>query len=130
MKLLFLISTALSASLVSGHAYIWGITVNGKDMGRGDQAGYIRKVQNNDPVKDVKSQEMTCNKNNGPASRFVDVKGGDKVPDSSNLILENVLTIESRSLLSGLTTTEVTISLPLLTRGRDSQRLSQTDFRL
>jgi hypothetical protein len=30
-------------------------------------------------VKDVKSQDMTCNKNKGPNSKTVTAKGGDKV---------------------------------------------------
>src|ERR1700761_9668298 len=98
MKLSFLVSAALSASLVSGHAYVWGISINGKDMGRGDQAGYIRKVHNNDPVKDVKSQDMTCNKNNGPARTSLSIKGGDKVIVNSNSPITNLLTIVSRSL--------------------------------
>jgi len=79
MKLSILVSAAITARLVSGHAYVWGISINGNDMGRGDQAGYIRKVHNNDPIKDVKSQDMTCNKNNGPARTSMNIKGGDKV---------------------------------------------------
>jgi lytic cellulose monooxygenase (C1-hydroxylating) len=79
MKLSLVFSTAMAARLVAGHAYVWGIQINGRDMGRGDQAGYIRKVHNNDPVKDVRSEDMTCNKNNGPTSKSVDVKGGDTV---------------------------------------------------
>jgi len=80
MKLLALVSLSLSAHLVAGHAYVWGISVNGKDEGRGDAVpGYIRKIFNNDPVKDVKSSDMTCNKNKGPNSLFINAKGGDKV---------------------------------------------------
>ena len=84
MKLALLLGVAVTARLVSGHAYVWGVTINGMDMGRGDQAGYIRKGHSNDPIKDVKSQDMTCNKNSSPAKKFLDVKGGDKVLDSSN----------------------------------------------
>jgi cellulase len=79
MKLSLFLSAGCSTSLVSAHAYVWGITVNGKDMGRGDQVGYVRKIKNNDPVKDVKSKDMTCNVNSGPAAKFIDIKGGDKV---------------------------------------------------
>jgi lytic cellulose monooxygenase (C1-hydroxylating) len=80
MKFSSLLSLSALTSLAAGHAYVWGIHINGKDMGRGDaNGGYIRKVNNNDPVKDVKSADMTCNRNHGPASRSLDVKGGDKI---------------------------------------------------
>jgi cellulase len=81
MKLISAISLSLTcAKLVAGHAYVWGISVNGKDQGRGDAVpGYIRKIVNNDPVKDVKSSDMTCNRNGGPNSKIIDAKGGDKV---------------------------------------------------
>lgn len=80
MKLLALLSLSLTARLVAGHAYVWGIAVNGQDQGRGDAVpGYVRKIFNNDPVKDVKSQDMTCNRNQGVNSKTVTVKGGDKV---------------------------------------------------
>ena len=127
MKLALLLGVAVTARLVSGHAYVWGVTINGMDMGRGDQAGYIRKVHNNDPVKDVKSQDMTCNKNNGPARTSLSIKGGDKVIVNSNSPITNLLTIVSRSLLSGLTTIVATTSSPALTKGKESlcsQRLS------
>jgi len=80
MKFSLLLATAISARLVAGHAYVWGISINGKDMGRGDAEGsYIRKVFNNDPVKNVKSNDLTCNRNKGPAARSLEVKAGDKV---------------------------------------------------
>jgi cellulase len=81
MKISSLLSVSIAAAkLVSGHAYVWGIAVNGQDQGRGDSVpGYIRKIANNDPIKDVRSADMTCNRNKGPNSKIVNVKGGDKV---------------------------------------------------
>jgi cellulase len=77
MKFSSILSLSALTSLAAAHTYVWGIHINGRDMGRGDS--YIRKVFNNDPVKDVKSGDMTCNKNHGPAARSLDVKGGDKI---------------------------------------------------
>jgi len=80
MKFVSLVSLSALTSLAAAHTYVWGIHINGKDMGRGDtNGGYIRKIFNNDPVKDVKSADMTCNKNKGPAARSLDVKAGDKI---------------------------------------------------
>jgi cellulase len=79
MKLLNILVAAAMSTVVAGHTYVWGIDVNGKSMGRGDSdGGYIRKIYNNDPVKDLTSQDMTCNRNKGPAVRTVDLKGGDQ----------------------------------------------------
>jgi len=80
MKLSIALAATLTSQLVAGHAFIWGIHINGKDMGRGDGEGsYIRRIFNNDPVKNVKSPDMTCNKNKGPNKKTLDVKGGDKI---------------------------------------------------
>jgi hypothetical protein len=81
MKFSLVVAASLSfANLIAAHTYVWGISINGKDMGRGDADGsYIRKIFNNDPIKDVKSQDMICNKNKGPAAKTLEVKGGDKV---------------------------------------------------
>ncbi|KAF2423506.1 hypothetical protein EJ08DRAFT_595957, partial [Tothia fuscella] len=54
--------------------------VNGQDQGRGDAVpGYVRKIFDNNPVKDVKSADMTCNRNKGVNTKTISVKGGDKV---------------------------------------------------
>lgn len=81
MRSFLIIALALaSGQLVVGHAYVWGISVNGKDQGRGDAVpGYVRKIVNNDPIKDVRSPDMTCNKNQGPNSKVIDAQSGDKV---------------------------------------------------
>jgi hypothetical protein len=86
MKFLSILSFALaSGRLVAGHAYVWGISVNGQDQGRGDAVpGYVRKIINNDPIKDVKSPDMTCNRNKGPNSKVIDAKSGDKVYTKSS----------------------------------------------
>jgi hypothetical protein len=90
MKLLALLSVALTARLVAGHAYVWGIAVNGKDQGRGDAVpGYVRKIFDNNPVKDVKSQDMTCNRNKGVNSQTVTVNGGDKVRNNTKMKRRN-----------------------------------------
>ncbi|KAF2396035.1 hypothetical protein EJ06DRAFT_560272 [Trichodelitschia bisporula] len=82
MRLLstLLLAGASLAPLASAHAYVWGVQVNGQDQGRGDaQPGYIRKVQNNDPIKDVKSADMTCNRNRGVNTKTLNAKAGDKI---------------------------------------------------
>lgn len=81
MKSLSIIALVLtSGRLAAGHAYVWGISVNGKDQGRGDAVpGYVRKIINNDPIKDVKSPDMTCNRNKGSNSKVIDAQSGDKV---------------------------------------------------
>jgi len=80
MRLSIALAATLASQLVSGHAYVWGISINGKDMGRGDAVGsYIRKIFDNNPVKNVKSPDMTCNRNKGPNTKTLDVKGGDKI---------------------------------------------------
>jgi len=80
MKLPVFVAATLASHLVAGHAYVWGIQINGKDMGRGDADGsYVRKIFDNNPVKNVRSADMTCNRNKGPNTKTLDVKGGDKI---------------------------------------------------
>jgi lytic cellulose monooxygenase (C1-hydroxylating) len=79
MNLFGLLLIATWTTFATAHAYVWGININGQSMGRGDADGsYIRKIFNNDPVKDLSSPDMTCNRNKGPAAKTLDVKGGDK----------------------------------------------------
>lgn len=81
MRSISIITLALASSrLVAGHAYVWGISINGKDQGRGDAVpGYVRKVVSNDPINDVRSPDMTCNKNKGPNTKVINAQSGDKV---------------------------------------------------
>jgi len=96
MKSLSIISLALaSCRLVAGHAYVWGISVNGKDQGRGDAVpGYVRKIINNDPIKDVRSPDMTCNRNKGPNSKVIDAKSGDKVRTQETILFFQISSFE------------------------------------
>jgi cellulase len=89
MKFSLLITAAATAQLVAAHTFVYGIRVNGVDLGRGDgKKGpgdvkngphYIRSVRNNDPVKNLMSRDMTCNTPGSPAPSWATVKGGDKV---------------------------------------------------
>ncbi|KAG7289175.1 hypothetical protein NEMBOFW57_005538 [Staphylotrichum longicolle] len=84
------------ASTVSGHATMFGISVNGKDQGDGRNK-YIRSPATNDPVRDLKSPNFVCNTNGGkPAPSFAKAAAGDKLsfrwfhfnPDDPNDILD------------------------------------------
>jgi len=67
------------ASTVSGHAAMFSVSVNGKDLGDG-QHKYIRTPANHNPVKDLKSPDLACNTNGGtPAPSFVKAAAGDKL---------------------------------------------------
>lgn len=70
----------LAACLVSVHAHatVYGAWVNKVFQGDG-RSQYIRSPPNNNPVKDLTSSAMTCNVNNNPVSRFVQVKAGDEL---------------------------------------------------
>lgn len=66
------------ATTASAHATIYGVSVNGKDLGDG-QNKYIRSPPNNDPVRDLKSPNVICNVNGAtPAPEFVKAAAGDK----------------------------------------------------
>lgn len=92
-------SAILALSLlgtVSGHATMFGVSVNGKDQGDGRNK-YIRSPATNDPVRDLKNPNIVCNTNGGkPAPDFVKAKAGDKLsfrwfhfnPDDPNDILD------------------------------------------
>ncbi|KAF1814971.1 hypothetical protein P152DRAFT_240487 [Eremomyces bilateralis CBS 781.70] len=81
MKFLTVAAFATIAQLASAHTTVGWVFVNGKEQGRGDvvPGGYIRKPNNNDPVKDVKSGDITCNTSKGPNTKNVNVKAGDEV---------------------------------------------------
>jgi cellulase len=76
---LFALAVA-GAQFAAAHTTVFNILVNGKDQGLGNKAGgYIDTPPNNDPVKDVTSTDMTCNKANIKASSSVTVAGGDEI---------------------------------------------------
>jgi cellulase len=76
MKLSSVLCTLFTAELVVGHAFVYQVHINGKPQGRGVA---VRKGHSNDPVKNVNSNEMTCNKNPTPSPQTLSVKAGDKV---------------------------------------------------
>ncbi|KDQ19695.1 carbohydrate-binding module family 1 protein [Botryobasidium botryosum FD-172 SS1] len=79
MKYTHIIAALASlATTAQAHTRVWGIWLNGVDQGNGVD-NYIRSPPTNDPVKDLNSQAMSCNVNNRPVSRTIDVKSGDTV---------------------------------------------------
>ncbi|KAJ4315184.1 hypothetical protein N0V84_008518, partial [Fusarium piperis] len=74
----FSVASALAmASTVSGHALMYGVSVNGEDQGDGQNV-YIRTPPNNSPVKDLSSPAIVCNVNGGKAApKFVSAAAGD-----------------------------------------------------
>lgn len=74
----FSVASALAmASTVSGHALMYGVSVNGEDQGDGQNV-YIRTPANNSPVKDLTSPDIVCNVNGGKAApKFVSAAAGD-----------------------------------------------------
>ncbi|KAF4981050.1 hypothetical protein FDECE_17759, partial [Fusarium decemcellulare] len=68
----FSVASALAmASTVSGHALMYGVSVNGEDQGDGQNV-YIRTPPNNSPVKDLSSPDIVCNVNGAKAApKFV-----------------------------------------------------------
>jgi cellulase len=75
----YLASSALVA-LSSAHTTVFNILVNDVDQGTGNTpGGYIRSPPNNNPVKDLTSDDLTCNVANTPATRTVTAAAGDKV---------------------------------------------------
>ncbi|KAI6713521.1 endo-beta-1:4-glucanase D [Diplocarpon mali] len=80
MKYSQVLAGAAAFGLAQAHTTIYSIAVNDVDQGLGNtQGGYIRFPPNNNPVKDVTSKDMTCNVNNVPAAKTIDVAAGDKI---------------------------------------------------
>ncbi|KAJ9645370.1 hypothetical protein H2199_003378 [Coniosporium tulheliwenetii] len=80
MKLFFALLLAVLAGLVQAHTSVFAIFVDGVDQGLGNiPGGYIRSPPNNDPITDVGSNAMTCNANNSPAARTIDVWAGQVI---------------------------------------------------
>lgn len=80
MKAFTVLAFAAAAKLVSAHATLQAVWINGVDQGLGNSAsGYIRSPPNNSPLVDVTSKDMTCNVNNVATAKTLSVKAGDKV---------------------------------------------------
>jgi cellulase len=80
MKYSGFLASAAMASMASAHTTIWNIWVNDVDQGVGNTAGgYIRYPPNNNPVKDITSDDLTCNVANTANTKTVSVAAGDKV---------------------------------------------------
>ncbi|QPC79729.1 hypothetical protein HYE68_010481 [Fusarium pseudograminearum] len=72
-------ATLAMATTVSAHAQVYGLWVNGKDLGDGRNT-YIRSPENNNPVKDLTSSAIVCNVNGGKAApKFATAAAGDEV---------------------------------------------------
>ncbi|KAK4199492.1 glycoside hydrolase [Triangularia verruculosa] len=62
--------------LISAHATMFSVSVNGKDQGDGRNK-YIRSPKTNDPVRDLQSPDIVCNTNGGtPVPSFVSAPAG------------------------------------------------------
>jgi lytic cellulose monooxygenase (C1-hydroxylating) len=80
MKAFSLLALAAISKIANAHATVYAIWVNDVDQGLGNSAsGYIRSPPNNNPITDVKSSGMTCNVNNSPTAKTIEVSGGDKI---------------------------------------------------
>ena len=79
MKFSLALALAAAASVVQGHATVYGVSINDVDQGAGNSGVYIRTPTNNDPVKDLTSASMACNVKNVAASKSLPAKGGDKI---------------------------------------------------
>ncbi|TFK74936.1 glycoside hydrolase family 61 protein [Pluteus cervinus] len=77
MKLLTIVSLAATICAVNAHTTVWGVWVNGVDQGDGRNI-YIRSPPNNNPVKDLTSDALTCNVNNRVVPKSVSVRAGDE----------------------------------------------------
>lgn len=75
----FLASSAMVA-MANAHATIFSAYVDDVSQGVGNSAaGYIRSPPNNNPVKDLTSDALTCNVNNVATAKTIDVPAGSKV---------------------------------------------------
>lgn len=74
------LAVAGGAQFVAAHTTVYNILVNGKDQGLGNKAGgYIDSPPNNDPIIDVTSADLTCNKAGIKASSSITVSGSDTI---------------------------------------------------
>lgn len=80
MKLSALSATSALVAIANAHSTVWNIYVNGVNQGVGNSAaGYIRTPPNNNPVKDITSNNLTCNVNNVATAKTVTAAAGDNV---------------------------------------------------
>jgi cellulase len=67
-------------AMANAHATIFSAYVDDVSQGVGNSAaGYIRSPPNNNPVKDLTSDALTCNVNNVATAKTIDVPAGSKV---------------------------------------------------
>jgi cellulase len=84
MKFFTLSATSALVAIANAHSTIWNIYVNGVNQGVGNSAaGYIRTPPNNNPVKDITSNNLTCNVNNAATAKTVTAAAGDNVSSHS-----------------------------------------------
>lgn len=87
MKYSQVILAAAMAAVAKAHATVWSIAVDGVDQGHGNSAaGYIRAPPNNNPLKDLTSNDLRCNVGGGTAvAKSISVTSGSKV-SRANLV--------------------------------------------
>jgi lytic cellulose monooxygenase (C1-hydroxylating) len=79
MHFITFISILLLTGSTTAHIRLYGVWVNGVDQGDG-RTKYIRSPPNDNPVKDLRSPTIACNKGGEkPASSFVKAVAGDKL---------------------------------------------------
>jgi hypothetical protein len=80
MKFSALLASSALVAITNAHSTVWNIYVNGVNQGVGNAAaGYIRTPPNNNPVKDITSNNLTCNVNNVATTKTVAAAAGDNV---------------------------------------------------
>lgn len=129
MKYSQIIVAAAMAAVANAHSRVWSIAVDGVSQGNGlDAGGYIRSPPNNNPLKDLTSNDLRCNVNNSPAAKTVDVKAGAKVSALClNVVYEVVANVSNRLPFNGIMilTTPVMISSMVATRDQSWSTLLQ-----
>ncbi|ELU36900.1 cyclic nucleotide-binding domain-containing protein [Rhizoctonia solani AG-1 IA] len=78
MKFATIAAVLASAGAAMAHAKVRAVFINGVDQGNGE-GSYIRAPPNNNPVKDLSSNDIICNVNNSPVPKTLEVKGGDQI---------------------------------------------------
>ncbi|CAE6464381.1 unnamed protein product [Rhizoctonia solani] len=78
MKFSAIVALLASASAAYAHTTVKAVFINGADQGNGENT-YIRSPPNNNPVKDLTSDAVSCNVNNRAVSKTLEVSGGDVI---------------------------------------------------
>ncbi|CAE6444205.1 unnamed protein product [Rhizoctonia solani] len=78
MKFATIAAVLASAGAAMAHAKVRAVFINGVDQGNGE-GSYIRSPPNNNPVKDLSSNDIICNVNNSPVSKTLEVQKGDQI---------------------------------------------------